>query len=1039
MNLHQRIAENFHSWERRGRGAELYCAPVELEPPFVPFPGHRLRPADPDADTGKVPGLFDRLSDRIFRALQPPRPGPAREEESESMEEEPCFLEDDEPLVELRLLLPPDLSPSPAEMANFLTSLSHLSGPLALELTATGHELAVQLTVRESDAPIVTAQFGGHFPEIMVQASDSLLAGIWEEDADMERMVIEFGLGREFMYPLAPDARNDPFVGLLSAMGNLEDGEAAVYQVLFTPLSGPWDDQLIPSVSRADGKPLFDDGAALLKGAQRKVSSPLFGCVTRLAARSPDTDRMWDVLRHMAAPLRLFADRDGNHLRPLPNDGYDIREHCGDLLLRRSRRCGMILNREELLGFVRFPSRTVKSPKLRRLSGNTREAPPLPKDEHSVFLGLNEHAGKTREVWLTREQRVRHFHILGGTGTGKSTLLFDMMRQDLENGRGFALLDPHGDLADRVMGAVPAGRVGDVVVLDPSDEEYSVPFNILSAHSDSEKTLLSSDLVSVFQRLSTSWGDQMNSVFRNAVLAFLESSEGGTMAGLRRFLLEPKWRNRFLETVTDPDVVYYWKQAFPQLGSNKSIGPVITRLETFLSPKPIRYMVSQKENRVDLGEIMDGGKILIARLPQGQMGAENSFLMGSLVVSKLQQMTMRRQRQEAAGRRDFFCYIDEAHHFLTPSMKEILSGARKYRLGLVMAHQELRQLERDREVASAVSNAGTRIVFRVGDADARALAEGFVHFGAADIQNLRTGQAICRVEGASSDFNLVIPAPQEPEKEEMDRRREEVLARSRETYGTPRAEVEASLREWMTEEGAGRAKEGPAPVKTGSPPPPAEAAGSPVPPPAVPSASENAAPPATEGPAAEAPPPAPEPEPSPGRGGPVHKALQRQVVAAANAAGLKAFPECDILEGKYRLDVSVEGTDFKTACEVVVTSRTRKEIETLRACLSSGYQSALLVCSDPAKLASAEAETAASLPDHDVQCILPVQIAGFLKNLARAAGRGTAPAAEPERFANHDITRSAPKLTPAERRRREHEMLKIIAEAIRGDIPHDQS
>lgn len=121
------------------------------------------------------------------------------------------------------------------------------------------------------------------------------------------------------------------------------------------------------------------------------------------------------------------------------------------------------------------------------------------------------------------------------------------------------------------------------------------------------------------------------------------------MADLRRFLLEPKWRNRFLDTVTDPDIVYYWRQAFPQLGTNKSIGPVITRLETFLSPKPIRYMVSQRENRVDLGEIMDSGKILIARLPQGQMGAENSFLMGSLVVAKLQQMTMRRQNRRRRG------------------------------------------------------------------------------------------------------------------------------------------------------------------------------------------------------------------------------------------------------------------------------------------------------------------------------------------------------------------------------------------------------
>jgi hypothetical protein len=139
-----------------------------------------------------------------------------------------------------------------------------------------------------------------------------------------------------------------------------------------------------------------------------------------------------------------------------------------------------------------------------------------------------------------------------------------------------------------VLGVIPPERVNDVVLFDPADEQFVIPFNILSARSDFEKQLLASDLVSVFQRLSTSWGDQMNSVFQNAVLAFLESSEGGTLSDLRRFLLDAEWREQFLQTVRDPDVRFYWKRAFPQLGGNKSIGPIITRLETFLSPKPIR-------------------------------------------------------------------------------------------------------------------------------------------------------------------------------------------------------------------------------------------------------------------------------------------------------------------------------------------------------------------------------------------------------------------------------------------------------------------
>src|SRR5262249_23983706 len=160
----------------------------------------------------------------------------------------------------------------------------------------------------------------------------------------------------------------------------------------------------------------------------------------------------------------------------------------------------------------------------------------------------------------TPEQRVRHTHIIGASGSGKSTLIFNLIRQDIENGDGVALLDPHGDLVEKVLGIIPPHRVNDAVLVDPSDEEYSVGFNILSAHSDFEKTLLASDLVSVFKRVSASWGDQMGSVLNNAILAFLESSEGGTLLDLRRFLIEPAFRNRFLESVRDPDVVYYWQK-----------------------------------------------------------------------------------------------------------------------------------------------------------------------------------------------------------------------------------------------------------------------------------------------------------------------------------------------------------------------------------------------------------------------------------------------------------------------------------------------
>src|SRR6185436_8553756 len=392
----------------------------------------------------------------------------------------------------------------------------------------------------------------------------------------------------------------------------------------------------------------------------------------------------------------------------------------------------------------------------------------------------------------------RHAHIVGASGTGKSTLLFNLIRQDIENGQGVAVLDPHGDLIDKILGIIPPERIADVVLVDPADDEYVIGFNILSAHSELEKTLLASDLVSVFQRLSTSWGDQMQSVLQNAILAFLESDRKGTLADLRRFLIEPDFRREFLTSVQDTNVLYYWQKGFHHLGGNKSIGPILTRLEMFLARKPIFYMVSQAENRLDFGEIMDTGKIFLAKLPEGLLGKENSYLLGTLLVGKFHQLAMSRQAQQMAARRDFWIYADEFQNFITPSMAEILSGARKYRIGLTLAHHELHQLHRSPDVASAVmSHPFTRIVFRVGDDDARKLAEGFSSFEARDLKNLETGQAICRVERSDYDFNLTVPLPEESDPDEAASRRQEAITSSRKKYGTLRAEIEANLRRAM--------------------------------------------------------------------------------------------------------------------------------------------------------------------------------------------------------------------------------------------------
>jgi hypothetical protein len=316
----------------------------------------------------------------------------------------------------------------------------------------------------------------------------------------------------------------------------------------------------------------------------------------------------------------------------------------------------------------------------------------------------------------------------------------------MANGEGIAVLDPHGDLIESILSWIHPDRHKDVIIIDPSDAEFPVGFNILTAHSEIEKDILSSDLVAVFRRLSTSWGDQMNSVFANAILAFLESTKGGTLIDLRRFLIEKSYRDQFLLTVTDPSIVYYWHKEFPILKSG-SIGPILTRLDSFLRPKLIRNMVAQNKS-LDFEQILDRKKILLIKLSQGLIGNENSYLLGTFLVSKIQQAAMARQAKQEADRSNFYLYIDEFQNFITPSMSAILSGARKYHLGLILVHQDMQQLTKtDTELASSVTaNAGTRICFRLGDTDAKRFDSGFSFFDAADLQNLDTGEAIIRIE-----------------------------------------------------------------------------------------------------------------------------------------------------------------------------------------------------------------------------------------------------------------------------------------------------
>lgn len=979
-SVSERLTRHFYEWENLGRGWKVWERPVELEPPFRPF-SHLPPHPDQCLDDGRRETFLSRWISILTSRRD--KPSPPSELPAGSDIPSPRAAQD-LPVVEIQVSLPPDYVVTKSMAEHLLLNLAYCKGTLCFEAIGTDESVVVQVACLEADVAQVSQQLKAHYPEAVLSAKKNFLTSHWNKRPQAQSVVIDFALSNEFMRPLRTchTFDSDPLVGIIGALDNLESGEVGVFQVVFRPVENPWAESIVHSVVNAQGHSFFADSPEMGKLASEKVSYPLYAVVLRMAASSPVQGRAWDIVRHLGSGLAQYNDPSSNELIPLNNDHYPHRHHERDLLWRQSCRSGMILNSNELVCLSHLPAPSVRAARLVRAINRSKAAPPNV-TEGEVLLGHNTHDGRTLPVTLRADQRVKHVYAVGASGTGKSTFLLNLISQDIEQGRGVALLDPHGDLVDDVLTRIPEHRHQDVILFDPADAAYPIGFNVLSAHSELEKNLIASDMVSVFQRLSTSWGDQMTTVFSNAILAFLESDRGGTLSDLRRFLVEKDYRREFLKTVRDRDIVYYWEKEFPLL-SGRPQGPILTRLDYFLRPKLIRHMVAQRANRLDFADIMNSGKIFLARLSQGAIGEENAHLLGTLLVAKFHQLTLSRQEIQEEHRRPFYLYIDEFHNFITPSMASILTGVRKYRLGLVLAHQELRQLEkRDAEVASAaLSNPYTRVCFRVGEADARKLAEGLSFFEPADLLNLQTGEAICRLERADRDFNLRVPLPSSIRKEAAAQRRERITALSRRRYGTPVAEVEAYLEaRWQ-------------PVKTDDATQVPAVEESIQRTPAVPSA------PVPQAPAAEPAIPATKPtrsarraSPAPplmGKGGQEHKYLQQFIKRWAEGMGYRATIE-KTLDGGASVDVALEKGDVSIACEIAVSTSPEHELDNLKKCLVAGFGNVITVSTDPAKLASVQRQVAEALSPEESQRVSfksPEELFLFIEEIeADAASR----------------------------------------------------
>jgi hypothetical protein len=929
-SLSEQLTAQFYEWEQYGRGWYVFDSPVELEPIFEPFWGHQVE--TPYVDDGKRHSILSYLSESIKGALSP-RKETLPEISYESAPPQAYRYISVHALRGFSISMPQGEKLKAPEIEKFLVMLSYCQVQVSFEIIATHTSIRLQFVCAEPDALHIQSQLKAYFPTCILQDQTATLHQIINEESFFA--IVDLGLQQEFTRPFAFDLKfePDPLTGLYGVLEHLQEGEQAAVQILFKGAVNPWAESMLRAVSDNRGDSFFMDAPEMPKLAQEKISSPLFGVVIRVIGHGSTEGEAWGVLDRVGGALVQSSRSTYNMLIPLNNNGYPLADHQLDVLLRESRRGGMILNAKEISTFVHYPF-AISSKKLERDIRKTKAAPKIA-EGNEFILGRNVHQGVERIATLSPTQRLKHMHLIGATGTGKSTLLQSCIVQDIMLGNGVAVLDPHGDLIESILPYIPEHRQNDVVIVDPADVAYPVGFNILSAHSEVEKDILASDLVAVFRRLSTSFGDQMHSVLANAILAFLESSSGGTLIDLRRFLIEKQYREVFLKSVGDPNVVYYWQKEYPLLKSS-SIGPILTRLDSFLRPKVIRNMVAQKKS-LDFENILDTQKILFIKLSQGLIGTENSYLLGTFFVSKIYQAAMARQAQAKADRKDFFLYIDEFQNFITPSMSFILSGTRKYGLACILAHQDMIQLQKqDNELASAViSNAGTRVCFRLGDIDAKRFEDGFSSFEAPDLQNLGVGQAIVRIERPEYDFTIDTVELKEPTEEGI-AGKEIVISLSREKYGTPREEVEKSLEYLRGEQQHEEIRQSVEEIKAVEPlkkQPQITVSETPDTVIEIPTLDEKQKAKTTENLVKQK-------ELS------QHRYLQTLIKKMAEARGYKATIEEPTPDGQGRVDVLLERGEKRIACEIGITTTKEWETHNIEKCLLAGYEIVIAVAVD---------------------------------------------------------------------------------------------
>ena len=407
---------------------------------------------------------------------------------------------------------------------------------------------------------------------------------------------------------------------------------------------------------------------------------------------------------------------------------------------------------------------------------------------------------------IKRTDRRQHMYVIGKTGVGKTGFLKNMALQDISNGQGLAIIDPHGEFVEEILDSIPPHRMKDVVYFNPADMEYPVSFNIMDVTDPKYKHLIASGLLGIFTKIwANVWSARMEYILANCILALLDTP-GTTLLGIPRMLVDRDYRQKIINNLKDPVVKSFWINEYEEWESryrNEAIAPVQNKVGQFLNVSFVRNIVGQAKNTIDIEDIMNNQKILLVNVSKGRIGEDNAAILGAMIITKIQLAAMERVRIPEDERKDFYLYVDEFQNFATDSFVNILSEARKYRLDLIIAHQYVGQLTTDTSTAvrdAVFGNVGTMVTFRVGAADAEFLEQEYMpEFLQNDLIRLANRDIYIKlmIDGITSrPFSArTITVPPIVKN---DKKHDEIVSFSRAKYSRPVKDVEDEINRWAS-------------------------------------------------------------------------------------------------------------------------------------------------------------------------------------------------------------------------------------------------